>query len=371
MNPNLIPSLDAAGLPGPPWLFHVLLVFTFFLHVLFMNLALGGTLLAWIAHLRSGRNLDDPNAVLAGRMVAVNGFAISLTITTGVAPLLFIQALYQQFFYSGTILLGWIWFGFLGLLTLGYYAVYLYKLHGSPESPRRGIWLGAAAVAFLLIAMTHVGVHLVHVQAAQWPQFAANPWSVLGDRTYWPRFIHFVLAGTAFSALVTAWWAARRAAAGVDVDVNTAIARTGWRWALWATVLQVVDGFILLLVLPGDVLSGVMRGGAAVLVPLTVSILLGIGLLVMLARKIDPVTKLGLLTGTLAAAVVTVAVMSITRHQVRVLYLDPATSPYTAKIVPQWGNFFLFVVMLLIAVGTVAYFIRRVMTEPASGEDAA
>ena len=50
MNPNLIPALDSAGLPGPPWLFHVLLVFTFFLHLVFMNLTLGGTLLAVVAH---------------------------------------------------------------------------------------------------------------------------------------------------------------------------------------------------------------------------------------------------------------------------------------------------------------------------------
>jgi len=54
MPTDLIPALDAAGLPGPPWLFHMLLVSTFFLHMLFMNLTLGGTLLAVIAHFRAG-----------------------------------------------------------------------------------------------------------------------------------------------------------------------------------------------------------------------------------------------------------------------------------------------------------------------------
>ena len=38
MQADLVPAVDPAGLPGPPWLFHVLLVFTFFLHMLFMNL---------------------------------------------------------------------------------------------------------------------------------------------------------------------------------------------------------------------------------------------------------------------------------------------------------------------------------------------
>lgn len=372
METDLVPALDSAGLPGPPWLFHVLLVFTFFLHMVFMNLTLGGTLLAWFSHLRAGGRSSDPNGVLAGRLMAVNTFAISLAITTGVAPLLFIQVLYQQFFYSGTILLGWIWFAFLVLLIGGYYATYLYKFRGAPRrGSGGGLWLAASAIAFLLIAMTHVAVHLIHVQPARWTEFAANPWSVLADPTYWPRLLHFVFAGIAFSALVITWWAARRAAAGFEVEVNTSIARTCWRWALWTTALQVVDGFVLLFMLPQDVLGGIMRGGLATLGPLMLAILLGVGLLVTLARSIDPVANKGLVRGTLAAMALTVAVMSITRHQVRVLYLDPVAGLYQPRVVPQWGNFLLFVVLLLVALAVVAYMTRRVLAERASGDQAA
>jgi hypothetical protein len=372
MGPDLIPALDAAGIPGPEWLFHVLLVFTFFLHLVFMNLTLGGTLLAFVSHLRSGGRSDDPNGVLAGRMMAVNAYGISLTITTGVAPLLFIQLLYQQFFYSGTILLGWIWFAMLVLLMFGYYAAYLYKFRGAPSrGTGGGVWLGLSALAFLLIAMIHVAVHLIHVQPERWAQYAASPLSVLGDSTYWPRLLHFVLAGIAFAALVIAWWAARQAAAGVDVELNTQIARSGWRWALGATAAQVLDGVVLLVVLPREVLMGIMSGGLATLVPLTLSIMLAVGLLMMLARGLNPVTHLGLVTGTLGAMILTIAVMTITRHQVRVLYLDPVASQYQLQAVPQWGNFGLFVVLLLAGLATVAYMVKRVLAEPATGEEAA
>ncbi len=364
MNIELIPALDAAGLPGPPWLFHFLLVFTFFLHLIFMNLTLGGTLMAFVANLKGKGREGDANAVLAKRLMGVNTYAISLAITTGVAPLLFVQVLYQQYFYTGTILLGWIWFAMLVLLMIGYYAAYLHKKF-------RGGWLGVSAVTFFAIAMTHVAVHLVHVQPAKWKAFDISAWSVLGDPTYWPRLLHFVLAAVTFAALVAAWWAVRRARAGVEVELNTTIAASAWRWALWATVLQIVDGFLLTIVLPKSVLLGVMRGGLVTLGPLTLGILLAIGLLAMLARGSNPVERPGLVSGTLASLILAVAVMTITRHQVRVLYLDRFTSQFQPTVVPQWGNFILFAVLLVAGLATVFWMVRRVLTSPAEGDEAA
>jgi len=364
MNIELIPALDAAGLPGPPELFHFLVVFTFFLHLIFMNLTLGGTLMAFVVNLKGKGREGDANAVLAKRLMGVNTYAISLAITTGVAPLLFVQVLYQQFFYTGTILLGWIWFGMLVLLMVGYYAAYLHKKF-------RGGWLGVSAVTFFAIAMTHVAVHLVHVQPAKWKAFDISAVSVLGDPTYWPRLLHFVLAAVTFAALVAAWWAVRRARAGDEIELNTVIAARAWRWAQVATVLQIVDGFVLTFVLPQEVLLGVMRGGLATLGPLTLGILLAIGLLAMLSKTNDPVRYPGLISGVVATMLLTIAIMTVTRHQVRVLYLDPFTSQFQATVMPQWGNFILFAVLLVAGLATVFWMVRRVLTSPAEGDEAA
>jgi len=372
MNEALIPAVDPTPIPGPPWLFHVLLVFTFFLHALFMNVTLGGTLLAAIAQLTSGGRASDFRTVLAKRLMGINAYGISLAITTGIAPLLFVQILYQQYFYTATILIGWMWLLFLALLMLGYYAAYVYKFRGAPSGGAGGGgWLALSALMFLVIAMVHVAVNLIHAQPQKWAAIAANPWSILGDPAYFPRLLHFVLAGIGFTALITTWWAVRQAAAGRDVETNTTIARYAWKWALATTLLQVADGFLLTLVLPREVLLGLMRGGAATMVPFTLSILLGLGLLMMLARVSNPVDKPGTVSGTLGAMVLTIGVMSITRHQVRNLYLEPFAPRTELTSVPQWGNFVLFALLLVAGLATVAYMVRQVLSHPASGSEAA
>ena len=370
---DLIPAVDPAGIPGPPWMFHILLVFTFFLHLLFMNLTLGGSLLGFIAHAssREGR-AGDPNGELARRLVGINTYGISLTITTGVAPLLFIQVLYHGFFYSATILLAGAWFSFLFLLMAGYYATYLYKLRGAPARGQGGgWWLLASAVLFLLVAAVQVSVQIGHARTELWTTLAANPWAVLADPTFFPRLLHFVLAGLGVSAALMASWAVRKVRLGVDVELNTAIAATTWRWVLWTTVLQVVDGFVLLLLLPRPVLSGLMTSGVGTLAPLGLAILLGIGLLMMIARTSDPTQAPALVHGVLGAMVATTAIMAITRHQVRTLYLGPSTAGLEFPVVAQWGNFFLFTVLLVAGLATVAWMVRNTLNSPASGEEAA
>ena len=140
---------------------------------------------------------------------------------------------------------------------------------------------------------------------------------------------------------------------------------------MWTTLLQVVDGFWLTFVLPRRVLLGLMRGGAATMIPFTLSILLGLGLLMMLARVSNPVEKASTVTGTLASMLLTIGIMSITRHQVRDLYLEPTSSQYSLSSAPQWGNFVLFALLLVVGLATVAYMVRQVLDNPAEGDDAA
>lgn len=372
MTPDLIPAVDAAGLPGPVWLFQFLLVFTFFLHMVFMNLTLGGTFLAAVAHSLSGGKSDDPRGVVARRLVGINGYGISLTITTGVAPLLFIQLIYQQFFYTATILIGGMWLALLLFLTVGYYAVYLYKFKGAPvRGQGGGVWLWLAAVLFLVIGGIQVAVNLIHMQPGTWAALVGNPWGVLKDPTFVPRYLHFFLAGISFSAMVVTWWAVRQHGKNIEPDLNGAVARFAWKWALWAMVLQIVDGLWLTIALPKPVLLGLMRGGGATMGLYTVGVLLAIGILVMLARSSDPASRPGLVTATLGTTVATMAVMAVTRDQLRSIYLGSFADLDQFVIRAQWVNFVFFAVLLVVGLATVYYMIRRVLNEKAEGVEAA
>jgi len=107
----VIPSVDPIGLPGHPVIFVALLLLTQFLHLLFMNFVLGGSLIAVGLNVAALRGCDTSANIVRifYRMLPVT---VSMAITMAVAPLLFVQVLYGPYFYSATVLMGFGWFSF-------------------------------------------------------------------------------------------------------------------------------------------------------------------------------------------------------------------------------------------------------------------
>jgi hypothetical protein len=363
---DLIPALDPAPLPGPPWLFHLLWVVTFLIHLLFVNSVLGGSLLAALAGgSKPGRRET------ATLFVEINSWTISFAITFGIAPLLFMQVVLGRFFYSATVLVAWAWFGMLGLLMVGYYLNYVakYRLRSGKSA---GAVLVVEALCFLGIAAIQVTVNLLHMQPGRWAAVADSTAAAFADPTFLPRFLHYVLAATSMAGALAAWVAVRRAARGGDRKANDGMARFGIRAALVATLLQLVDGFWLLLALPEDVLKSFMRGGGMTMAPLTLGIFAGVILIAVLAQITDPLiqpTKVRRVAELLVGAVV---LMVITRHQLRSFYLAPARAEEQMAVAPQWDVLALFLVVFLIGVGLTIYALVKAATDrPEAGEQAA
>ena len=366
MPSNLIPALDPAPLPGPPWLFHVLWVVTFLTHLLFVNTVLGGSLLAALAGLAgSGRR------EIRTLFVEVNSWTIALAVTFGIAPLLFMQVLLGRFFYTATILVAWAWLGMLGLLMVGYYLNYVAKFR-----LRRGKGAGAVliveAACFVVIAAIQVVINLLHLQPGRWEEVADQAWAALADPTFVPRYLHFVLAAVAMAGALLAWVAVRRATKGGATEALTGMARFGVRAALVATLVQLVDGFWLLLALPEDVLKAFMRGGPATMGPLTLGILGGVLLLVVLAQIADPLASPTKVRRVAELMVVAVVLMVLTRHQLRTIYLAPARATEQLTVATQWGALALFLVVFVVCVTLTVYaLVKAAKDRPQPGEDAA
>ncbi len=282
---TLLPALDPMAIPGPPWLFHVLWLVTFAVHVVGVNVVLGSSILGTIASLDRDRTFGRG---VARFFAEVNTWAISLTITFGIAPLLFLQVLHGRLFYSATVILAPAWLGLLLLLMAAYYLTYgaKYRLRAGKGA---AVHLGLSALLFLGVAAIQVVVHLLSVQPGRWEGVLASPWTALSDRSFLPRFLHFVLAGITLAGILLAWVSVRRVPADGARAEASARAAFGVKIALLATLLQLVDGLWLTISVPRDVLLGLMRGGAATMLPLTLGIAAGFGLLVFLARVRDPI----------------------------------------------------------------------------------
>ncbi len=368
MSPVPLPAPDPLPIPGPPGLFHVLWIATFLVHMVFVNLVLGGSALGTLALLFGPAGRRER---IASFFTEVNGWAVSLAITFGVAPLLFLQVLYGRFFYAATVLVAWGWLGMLVLLIAGYYLTYVAKYRFRAGKGALAPLL-ASAVLFLCVAATQVTVHLLTVQPERWPGVSASPWTALSDRTFVPRFLHFVLAGVSMAALLLAWKSVRKDPGEGERDAALADARFGIRATLVATVVQLLDGFWLLGVLPTPVLRSFMKGGAATLVPLTVGIAAGLGLLVVLAGVTDPLSQRKRVRHALELLLGATLVMVVTRHQVRDLYLAAARAGERADVAPQWGGLAVFLACFALCLGlTVWIVVKAVKDRPGPGEERA
>jgi hypothetical protein len=229
------------------WL--ALYLVTFALHAVFVSYVAAGTGYALVAALRRSA---DP---IAARTRDWLPFMLGAGITAGVAPLLFVQLLYQRRFYTANLLLGPRWGAVVPALIVGFYALYLAKA----SERRQRLALGVGLACFGFVAWSWTELHLAMLDDPAWRAMYAAGTRFYLDLAVVPRLITWLGAMLALFATVSVWPAApgeRRRIAGlalvgltvcaVTSAVTIAIRRDfdpahGWSYA---TALALVAGAV-------------------------------------------------------------------------------------------------------------------------------
>lgn len=362
MEQLVIPAPDAMPLPAPVWLLKGLLLFTFLLHIIPMNIALGGSLTAFITDLRGRTRNSEYHLALARSFAKVIPIAMAFTITLGVAPLLFLQVLYGQLFYTSSILMAWPWLSVIALIILAYYGFYLYSYRWEKLNGAR-LWV--VLVSGLLVAVVGL-IYTNNLTLMLAPErFAAlyhsNPtgthWN-FDDPTVVPRYLHFFVASFAITGLFVVIYGLGKVK--TNESYGKWAMKYGTLWFTIATIIQMAVGIWFLLTLPREVMMLFMGQNMLATILLGLGILLPIISMMLLILAAKSEKPRALAVSGISVLALTLIVMVLMRDIVRDGYLAGKFDVFDRAVDPQWGVMAMFGVILVIGLSVVGLMIRKV-----------
>ena len=279
------------------------------------------------------------------------------TITLGIAPLLFLQVLYGQFFYTSSIVMAWPWFLVLVFLTTAYYGFYYVSYRGGRQSGRAGgVMLFSVILVFLIGFLFSNNLTLSQTPSRWAGKYFANPagWNLnLTEPTLIPRYLHFVVAAMAVGGLLLVFLA--RANWKRDHEYARQLLQFGGKAFMYATMAQFVVGIVFLVSLPRDLRMLFMGDNPLATILLLIGVTGGIGAIFLMSdalRKENIRMAAFYVPGILA---VVIACMSVMRDILRDAYLKPYFHPGQFAVKTQWSVFPLFLVLFL--AGVILWFV--------------
>lgn len=348
---SLIPTPDT--IPAPWGFFELLLILTFFAHLVFMNAMLGSAMIALVREMRTPATTPPPCQDIAGTLPYTIAFAVNF----GVAPLLFLQVLYGHFIYTSSILMGAYWLSVIGLLILAYYSAYLYKMAaGLPQAIRKRT-LATSLLLLLAIAFLFVNNMTLMQRPQAWGVYFHRPDGTflnLAEPTLLARYLHFVVASAATGGLFLAILAFFQQKDGIPGAPKRLSA--GMKWFTYATVVEIGTGIPFLFSLPKGVYQ-MFVGGSPLHTCLFVAALVAAFFSLYYGNKerVWPTT---------IAMATTVLGMVLVRDLARQAYLSPYFHPADLQVVPQWSPMLLFLAILVAGVAIVIYMLKLAARVP-------
>lgn len=346
---RLIPYPDI--LPAPWWLFYILLVATFTLHLIVANVMVGGGIMALMGEWFRRRAQED-HGISVGREIAPKlPMSIALTVNLGVPPLLFLQILYGNFIYVSTMLMAVYWLSIFVLIILAYYGAYLYNMKYDRLGGARTWVMGISVLMMLAVGFFFTNSLLLMTDPKVWPVYFDRPGGTLihfGEPNLIPRYLHFVVSSVAMGGLamgLLGWWRIKKG----DSESGATMTR-GLRIYAFSTLFNFVVGVLYLGTLPNPVLEKAAFENTPALVVFVISI--ATALCSVLYGMGDRPWH------TAVTAVATIFFMVIFRYAVQSAYLEKYLSTVKPEVIHQLGPLALFLAALIGGVIVLVYILK-------------
>lgn len=342
---------DPMGLPFYPMVFQGLGILTFSLHIFFVNLVLGGALLAAWGYFKK----EGPWLQLSQTLAKVTTIHISIAIVLGVAPLLFIQVIYDPFWYTSNVLSAWWTILFLVALVSGALSIYAFYLKRKPLKNGGGILTLVACACFLFAAVI---IHMLSMQVLhpeQWLTWYINHMTM--DTSGWgfhavslSRLFHFLipaLLNIGIFLMLYAWFFFPRE--DLDKSYLRWVARLGLNLSRTTAVVTAAIGLWWLWEIPK---SFDFWFDHSLIAGVVLSIVL---ILILFKAGSNPMRFAPAAT---LASLLTILVMALSRESLRMHYLqqfDYSVRSYPVTL--DWGSTLLFIGTLAIGIIVLAYLV--------------
>jgi hypothetical protein len=348
---RLIPTPDI--LPAPWWLFYILLVATFTLHLIVANVMVGGGIMAFMGEWFKRRDEKDSGMGVRKEIAPKLPMTIALTVNLGVPPLLFLQILYGNFIYVSTMLMAVYWLSIFVLIILAYYGAYLYNLKYDRLAGARMWVMGISVLLMLAVGFFFTNSLLIMTDPKVWPTYFDRPAGTLihfGEPNLIPRYLHFVVSSVAMGGLamgLLGWWRIRKS----EPEGHTTMTR-GLRIYALSTLFNFVVGALYLGTLPNQVLEKAAFENTPALVVFVISI--ATALCSVLYGMSDRPWH------TAVTAVATIFLMVLFRYAVQNAYLETYLSTVKPEVIHQLGPLALFIGALIGGTVVVVYLLKLV-----------
>jgi cytochrome c len=329
MIPNDIP------LPIPTWgldgvlmpVFLVLLVVSWVVHILFINVLLGAS---FASVYFNSKGVKEKNPVLdrvAYLLTTPVTISENMGALWGVAPLLLVSVLFTPLFYAAAIMNSPQWLHIIYGNIAAFLLSYLYKFtwHKLENRKTLHIVIGTAAVAlFFTLPFVFMATVQLYFTPTTWTH-ETRFWDALFRPDTFFRLVHFFLASFAVTGLFMMAYGKhkQKSKEALDAEAGTVLLRIGKSWFVVPTVLNFFAGPLVLFQFPSYGIESFFNSGYYWLIVLSVIISMACLYLVLKDFLNDhvPASRVWTVVGLMAVTIISMATL---RHGMRVSLIGPA-----------------------------------------------